>query len=339
VNKALTNSSILFVIIGVVFGAIFSYMEITSQDAFGFEENFVTLQTGIISTDDRDFVISNDLESRIFKNGKIMRLSGVTTTGEPYYIYQKNISENIILKGKILVGGTFVPIIQKQISPEPILETQVQEQIPMKMIIKQPHSSYWRQDYTINVKTFEADKNPLNDYWYKEYLVPNVPIFINITHENGNHLTTIEGITNEDGYFQGSHYITENRVQSGKYFVHVVAGDEKSGDIKDLTTFVIAEIAGARPNNDPKSLPTFNPPPTVLTAIDLIGSNSYDPNGFITDYLWAQTAGPIPAPPASPMMADTTFTPPLIGTYKFTLTVTDNDGNTDTSELTIIVTI
>jgi len=90
VKKVLARGPILFAIAAVALGMIFFYIQSYSQNAYGIEENFVTLGTGIISTQDRDFAVSNDFQTRIFQNGKIMRLSGVTTTGEPYYIYQKN---------------------------------------------------------------------------------------------------------------------------------------------------------------------------------------------------------------------------------------------------------
>ena len=102
-KRTLCRGSILFAIVAVSLGIVFFSIDLHSQEAFGVVENFVILQTGIISTQDRDFAVSNDFETRIFKNGNIMRLSGITTTGEPYYIYQKNIGDDIILKGKILV--------------------------------------------------------------------------------------------------------------------------------------------------------------------------------------------------------------------------------------------
>ena len=89
-NKGLTRSPILFGVVIVTLGIVFFSIQSNSQDALGLEENFLILQTGIIFTQDRDFGVSNDFETRIFQNGKIMRISGVTTTGEPYYIYQKN---------------------------------------------------------------------------------------------------------------------------------------------------------------------------------------------------------------------------------------------------------
>ena len=78
-----------------------------SQYAFGFEENIVVFQTGIISTGTQDYAISKDFETRIIQDGKIMRLSGITTTGEVYYLYQKMVGDEIIVKGKILVKWSF----------------------------------------------------------------------------------------------------------------------------------------------------------------------------------------------------------------------------------------
>jgi len=128
-------------------------------------------------------------------------------------------------------------------------------------------------------------------------------------------------------------------VQAGKYFVHVVVGDEKSGDTKDLTTFVVGEVVGARSDNDPHAIPSFNPanPVDPDPAVALIGSASFDPNGTIVTYFWVQTGGNAVVI-VDDSMADTTFGTAGADTYSFTLTVTDNGGNTDTSSITIIVT-
>ena len=67
-------------------GFLIFVTQLYSQYAFGFEENFVVFQTGIISTDNQDYTISKNFEMRIIQDGKIMRLSGITTTGEAYYL-------------------------------------------------------------------------------------------------------------------------------------------------------------------------------------------------------------------------------------------------------------
>ena len=238
--------SLIIILISISIGALIFFIQMYPQYVFGFEENFVVFQTGIISTENRDYAISNNFEMRIIQDGQIMRLSGITTTGEPYYVFQKTVNSNTIVKGKILVNDKFIPIIQSRSVVEEKQIVDIEQSMPIKMVISQPHDIYWRQIYTINVKVFEADKNPLNDYWFKEYLVPNVPILIDINHESGRHLTTIKGTTNEDGYFKGQYYVRDNLDWGGKYNVHVVAGDEANNDTEDLTTFIIGEIIGAR---------------------------------------------------------------------------------------------
>jgi hypothetical protein len=246
VNIEFGRNSLIEFLIVVTIGSIVFFIQSNSQNASAFEENLLVFQSGIISTENRDYAISNNFEMRIIQDGRIMRLSGITTTGEIYYVFQKIVDSNTIVKGKILVNDKFIPIIQSRSVVEEKQIVDIKQSMPIKMVISQPHDIYWRQIYTINVKVFEADKNPLNDYWFKEYLVPNIPILIDINHESGRHLTTIEGTTNEDGYFKGQYYVRDNLDWGGKYNVHVVAGDEANNDTEDLTTFIIGEIIGAR---------------------------------------------------------------------------------------------
>src|SRR3970282_2412082 len=105
--------SLIIIIISISIGSLIFFTQIYPQYVFGFEENFVVFQTGIISTDNQDYAISKDFDTRIIQDGKIMRLSGITTTGEPYYLYQKMAGDEIIVKGKILVNGIFIPLKYK----------------------------------------------------------------------------------------------------------------------------------------------------------------------------------------------------------------------------------
>ncbi len=246
--NSLSNESLSFPVILVIVSAGFLIIFTNSflQSTLAFEENLVILQTGIILTAEGEYAVSNNFQTRIVQDGKIIRISGVTTTGEIFYAYQKTTEKDIILKGKILDNDRFIPIIKPIEVFNESLTDETQKSKPIKMVILQPHSTYWRQIYTINVKVFEIDKNPSNDYWYKEYLVSKIPILIEINHENGRHLTTIEGITNDDGYFKGQYIVKDNLDWAGKYNIHVVAGDESFGATQDLTTFIIGEVIGTR---------------------------------------------------------------------------------------------
>ena len=246
--NSLSKESLSFpaILVIVSAGILIIFANSFLQNTLAFEENLVILQTGIILTAEGEYAVSNNFQTRIVQDGKIIRISGVTTTGEIFYAYQKTTEKDIILKGKILDNDRFIPIIKPIEVFNESLTDETQKSKPIKMVILQPHSTYWWQIYTINVKVFEIDKNPSNDYWYKAYLVPKVPIHIEINHENGRHLTTIEGITNDNGYFKGQYVVTDNLDWAGKYNVHVVAGDESFSTTQELTTFIIGEVIGTR---------------------------------------------------------------------------------------------
>lgn len=246
--NGLTNEKLLLLVISFIVsvGFFINFFHSFLQNADASEENLLILQTGKIFTSQGEYAVSNNFQTMSFQDGKILRINGITTTGEIFYAYQKTSENNIILNGKILVNNRFIPIIKptEVFNESGTDETKKSQSI--KMVILQPQSTYWRQTYSINVKVFEADKNPLNDYWFKEYLVPNIPILIEINHENGRHLTTINGITNNDGFFKGQYSVRDNLDWAGKYNVHVVAGDEFFGTSRNLTTFIIGEVIGAR---------------------------------------------------------------------------------------------
>jgi len=240
VNKGLTRSSILFAVVTVTLGIVFFSIQSNSQDVFGLEENFVTLQTGIISTQDRDFGVSNDFETRIFQNGKIMRISGVTTTGEPYYIYQKNVGDDIVLKGKILLGGTFVSIVQKEISPEP--QVSLEPDTKLIMSAKFPHYTYAQYPFTISVKVFDAEQNPQANYDQNFGALENVFVNVTITNEFDSVVTSLTGNTDASGLFRESHVVREGIDVRGEYTVFVLIDDGTTSTSQSFTTFFRGDI-------------------------------------------------------------------------------------------------
>lgn len=74
-----------------------------------------------------------------------------------------------------------------------------------------------------------------------------------------------------------------------------------------------------------------------LSTVYLDGSGSYDPSGTIVFYNWQQLSGPNSANIVSPNSAQTTVNGLVQGIYVFRLTVTDNDGATDTDEVQVTV--
>ena len=73
-------------------------------------ESSPILESGIISTKNKDYIISNDFDIRQFFFGKILRISGTTIDGNFYYVYHRIIDDEISLRGKIFIDGKFLTI-------------------------------------------------------------------------------------------------------------------------------------------------------------------------------------------------------------------------------------
>lgn len=126
----------------------------------------------------------------------------------------------------------------------------------------------------------------------------------------------------------------------GSYTVTLTVTDSK-GAVGTATVLITVTLP---PNQPPVAVATANPTTLVLPAgttapgiSQLDGSTSSDPDGSIVSFLWSLPAGTTGASISSPTANKTSaqFTAP--GTYVFTLTVKDNKGDTDTANVTVVV--
>ena len=74
--------------------------------------------------------------------------------------------------------------------------------------------------------------------------------------------------------------------------------------------------------------------PTTSTSVTAVGN---DMDGTIVGYAWSKVSGPSTYTINSPTSATTTLSNLVEGTYVFRNTVTDDDGATDTDDLTVMV--
>jgi len=240
--KSLLDTEISFIVILLLIfgGSLIIFTQVYSQSAFGIEENFLVFQTGIISTDSKDFAISNDFETRIIQDGKIMRLNGITITGEVYYLYQKIVDDKIFVKGKILVNGIFVPIKYK----EKIVDSEIVAKPETKLIIsaKLPDYTYAHYPVTISVKIFDAGKNPQAKFEDKDGTLENVDVNVTITNQFDKYVTSFSGKTDSSGLYRGSYVVRENIDLPGKYIVNVKANYGETTVDQFYTTFFRGNI-------------------------------------------------------------------------------------------------
>ncbi len=234
-NKTLTI--IFTAIITIAIGGFFTYFD--AQSAFGFEENILPLQTGIISTNNQDYAISQEFQVRIFQNGKIMRLSGLTTTGEQYYLYQKIVDDDTIVRGKINVNNAFVPIIFK----EEFLEQKTQQsEDKLAMAVKLSQFTYSNYQFVISIKVFDAEQNPSPNYNQRMGVVENVFVNVTITDQFDEYVTNLSGKTDSRGVFQGNYLVYEDVVDQGEYNVNVTIDDGTSNTSQSFTTFFRGDV-------------------------------------------------------------------------------------------------
>jgi len=218
-------------------GVFLTYFD--AQSAFGFEENVLPLQTGIISTNNQDYAISQEFDARIFQNGKIVRLSGLTTTGEQYYLYQKSLGDDTIVRGKIYVNNAFVPIIFK----EGILEQKtLQSETKLVMAVKLSQYTYSNYQFVISVKVFDAEQNALPKYDQRTGVLDNVFVNVTITDRFDEFVTALSGNTDSRGVFQGNYLVLEDVVEQGEYNVNVVIDDGTSNTSQSFTTFFRGDV-------------------------------------------------------------------------------------------------
>jgi len=232
--------SLIVILISISIGSLIFFTQMYPQYVFGFEENFVVFQTGIISTDDQDYAISRDFETRTIQDGKIMRLSGITTTGEAYYLFQKMVDDEIIVKGKILVNGVFIPIKYREKIFEP--EILIKPETELIISTKLPQYTYARYPFTISVKVFDAEKNLQAKFEQLEGALKNVFVNVTITNQFDKFVTSFSGITDSTGLFRGSYVVRENIDIPGKYNVNVTVGDGTSATSQSFTTFFRGDI-------------------------------------------------------------------------------------------------
>ena len=127
--------------------------------------------------------------------------------------------------------------------------------------------------------------------------------------------------------------------QLGSYALVNKVHSFQAGKLTKVDIVLVAAESNAEP---PIASTTFSSD-TILypteNSITLDGTLSSDPDGSIVSYAWSQVSGPAGATIVTPTTATTQiqFSGSPAGVHVFRLTVTDNDGLTDTADVTITV--
>lgn len=225
-----------------------------------------------------------------------------------------------------------------QLEDEKIIETiEEPEKEPYKpeLTISESHdfSTYWKDTFNIEVKTFDAKINPSATGFEGKLNDVDITVIISLGDKV---ITTLKGIT-ENGVWSGEHYIKENLVQAGEYTVDVLANIEDQTISKTSSMFIIGTVGGNdSTNHAPVAFAGSDDVGTNGVLFSLDGSGSSDSDGDTLTYSWTQTTS-IGGVFADTDTATPDFTPSATGTAIFELTVTDPKGKSDTDTVTIVI--
>jgi hypothetical protein len=131
----------------------------------------------------------------------------------------------------------------------------------------------------------------------------------------------------------GSQKAVANGLVKGEYEYELTVTDDRGGTSTDRVKVTVIKV-----NKKPVlvtvdtayvTLPVQN---TELSAVD-----SYDPDGTISSYEWTYVSGPQSPRMLTPRNAKTIITDLVQGTYRFTVSATDNDNDRSSSAVVVIV--
>jgi len=207
-------------------------------------ESSPILESAIISTKNKDYIISNDFDIRQFFYGKILRISGTTIDGNFYYVYHKIIDDEISSRGKIFLDGKFVPLEFNK-EPEQVTKESSMplEQHEMKILAQQTERVYWTENFDITIRVFDAKLNTLNDINQNWGHLSDIDVLIEITNPENEPLTSFKGKTDHNGTFEAG-FLVFHKTLKGEYIVKISVGPENNQTTETLSMFVLGDKSG-----------------------------------------------------------------------------------------------
>jgi PA14 domain/PKD domain/Secretion system C-terminal sorting domain len=121
-------------------------------------------------------------------------------------------------------------------------------------------------------------------------------------------------------------------------YVFQLTVTDNSGATNTAQVTVTVNPASTQPNQNPVANAGNNLTITApVNSVTLNGSSSFDPDGTIQSYLWSEVSGPSNATISNTGSVSPTVSGLVVGVYVFQLQVTDNDGATNTDQVTVNV--
>lgn len=139
-----------------------------------------------------------------------------------------------------------------------------------------------------------------------------------------------------DSGWQTSQSHIANGLSEDTYYAYTVKVRDASGNQNSASPLMGDTTNPVILNQAPHAVASYTPEPAVIirgktASVTLDGSSSYDPDGTLSNWSWTDASGAI-------MGHDVKLSLKLRqGSHEFTLTVTDNDGATDSVKLSVSI--
>jgi chitodextrinase len=139
--------------------------------------------------------------------------------------------------------------------------------------------------------------------------------------------------------WQSSRAFTDSGLSANTTYSYTVRARDAVGNMNNASAAASATTDAVQPpttNISPTAVASYSPNPAQITRgktelVTLNGAGSYDPDGSITARSWKDQSGSV-------VSTGSTFSVKLReGNHSYTLTVTDNQGASDATVITVTV--
>jgi hypothetical protein len=124
---------------------------------------------------------------------------------------------------------------------------------------------------------------------------------------------------------------------AGTYVYRLTVTDNLGATATNDVQIIVNNAAPPPPNVTPTANAGADQAITLPTNTVVLNGSGTDTDGTIATYAWTKVSGPAGGAIQTPDAATTSITGLNAGTYVFRLTVTDNDGATDTDDVQVVV--
>lgn len=149
---------------------------------------------------------------------------------------------------KFILSSTVSLPDDKVVEQEPVKEKT--KYIPeLFMTFSHDFRTYWTQVFNIDVQSYDAKINDNPTLYPFEGRLGNANVTVLLSIQ-GELITTLQGVTSDNGYWDGEYYVPENISPPGEYIVDILLSYHNQTISETSSMFVIGTVADSGSTNN-----------------------------------------------------------------------------------------